>query len=128
MDAEWDNSRPSIGPIVVRIHLAEGAPADIEGRGFTTGVARRLESELTGMRLDPGPESREEYDALVRQIRGKTPQAAGPDYYTRFLRMHELAARITHTPLVMMAESLGVPRGTIANRIVTAQRHRERRK
>ncbi len=124
------------GPREVLIRAAEDIRPEVLRRGVTTGVMRRLERHLGDMALEyaakRGEAADREYVEALAAALAELPEGprSAPDvetYYEALLHLFETVAAAHTEPVNVLAKAMGVPRGTLNNRLVTARRLRNRK-
>lgn len=122
------------GPREVLIRPDDDIRPEILHRGVTTGVMRRLERHLGDMAREFASKrlrdadrqyEREVAEALAELPSG--PQAAKDEYYEALLHVFDMFSETYREPINALAQLMGVPRGTLNNRLVTARRLRNRK-
>lgn len=124
----------STGPSSVSVTLAPDADPKVKVRGYTTGVARRVERLISDMQTEVigKPEAAHLSGISARALRNAIAEMPdsprkGPDaYYRGLLRLFDMLDASGHpAPINVLSDRLGVPKQTIKTQLATArQRYR----
>lgn len=126
--ARW--GQQSDGPAEVSIRFAESASAKVARRGVTTGVMRRVEWMLADMAAELEPQPTPEVDRVLEMARvlPRSPRRDAASYYGGLLEMFSVLDGAGHSsPINVLAEALGLPKGTVKTQLAAARRLANRR-
>lgn len=124
MKVRWsgrDDSLHAVGLVLIR---PIGGKA--KHRGVTSGVLRRFEEHLSQMIHEREIEADQnsavaDYSAMAEQVAALNPND-DEDYYPQLLELYKAVRLQRSKPINVLAELLGVPRGTVSSRLYTAKR------
>ncbi|GIG92373.1 hypothetical protein [Plantactinospora endophytica] len=135
--ATWEtkDGKPlSEGPAEVSVSLAVDADPKVKVRGYTTGVARRVERLISEMQAEVvgQPETAHLSGISARALRGAvarmpdSPRKGADEYYRGLLALFDMLDAAGHpAPINVLSDRLGVPKQTIKTQLATArQRYR----
>ncbi|MFR9777301.1 hypothetical protein ACL02O_14745 [Micromonospora sp. MS34] len=130
----WEviGDRPaSDGPTEVTMKLSPDATDAQRRKGWTTGVARRIERRIAMLALPEGVQRISERNVRQMLQDGVAKMPASPKddpdtYYAALLDLlQKLESAGLHVrPIDLLAEVMGVPVGTVKSRIYSAKLHR----
>jgi hypothetical protein len=120
----------SVGPSSVAVTLAPDVDPQTKRRGYTTGVARKVERMIAEMQVEVVGQPKTVRlsgisERALREAIDRLPESPRKDpdaYYTGLLRIFDMLAAAGYpAPLNMLAERLGVPKNTVKTRLANAR-------
>ncbi|MEU4382791.1 hypothetical protein [Micromonospora echinofusca] len=121
----------SDGPTEITMKMSDDATGAQRRKGWTTGLARRIERRIAMLSLPEGIKRISERNVRQMLQDGVAKMPASPKddpdtYYPALLDLLEtLESAGLHTrPIDLLAEVMGVPAGTVKSRIYSARLHR----
>ncbi|MFI5849368.1 hypothetical protein ACIA8B_14865 [Micromonospora chalcea] len=137
VSATWEigeDGPTSTGPLSVSVALVPDADPKVKVRGYTTGVARRVERLVSDMQTEVvgKPEAAHFSGISERALRNAIahmpdgPRKGADEYYRGLLALFDMLDAAGHpAPINAIADRLGVPKQTVKTQLATArQRYR----
>ncbi|MFI7661789.1 hypothetical protein ACIBTW_23185 [Micromonospora parva] len=124
----------STGPSSVSVALASDADPKVKVRGYTTGVARRVERLISDMQTEVVGEPKAPYlsgisERALRNVIAHMPDGprkGADEYYRGLLALFDMLDGAGHpAPINAISDRLGVPKQTVKTQLAAArQRYR----